>query len=203
MGTACTSHMQQLHPMADRAELIAKVISLQKALDELNGKISSTHAENAAIARENETLTQYIDSLMADVNAMGSKIVADKAAVPSLRSFSRMVSGRKSNVVKMNANCGELQNKPVGLRRQSSAGGLRSPAALAGGGSPASCGGSVATTPSAASASPLRLAIPPMTLQGSSAPPPPPPPPPVGARDPVTGRCGVGGAPPPPPPPPG
>ena len=53
---------------------------LQCALEEINKKMSKTKQDNAAIATENQALSTYIDSLMEQISAMGSKIVADKGA---------------------------------------------------------------------------------------------------------------------------
>ena len=63
-----------------RRALISEVVALQRGLEEINSKITSTHAENAALTKENETLSEYIDSLMANVAAMGAKITADKTS---------------------------------------------------------------------------------------------------------------------------
>ena len=195
-----------------RRALISEVVALQRGLEEINSKITSTHAENAALTKENETLSEYIDSLMANVAAMGAKITADKTS-PSLAS--RMLGGRRARGVKVNCHLGELNTKPV-ARRSGSLSPVRHRSGSIGGG--AHCCGSgpasSATTapmqlasPAAVSAavggggaSPLRLTTPPSHAQPAHSMPPPPPPPAV-ARDPVTGRYGVGGQAPPPPPP--
>ena len=67
---------------------------MQRGLEEINAKMTRTRAENAALAQENDALSAYIDSLMSSINAMGSKIAADKGGSPSL--LQRLNGGRKT-----------------------------------------------------------------------------------------------------------
>ena len=199
---------------APRRALISEVVALQRGLEEINSKITSTHAENAALTRENATLSEYIDSLMGNVAAMGAKITADKT---SLRSS--LLGGQRARVNnhQVNSHLGELHTKPVArrsgslspMRHRSGSCGCSGSATAAPMRSPGPSPAPVPLAHGGGESSPLRLATPlatppSLTQPSRSVPPPPPPPPPAVARDPATGRYGVGQAPPPPPPrPPG
>ena len=183
---------------AARRAAIEEVFSLQRALDEINKKIMSTQGENASLAKENDELSVYIDSLMSNVSSMGSRITADKSKSKGQGASSLFGKNRKS--VTVNGQVGELTNKPRAQQRPASVccGGAVGSSASAQRPASVCCGGA------AGSSAPIRLptsaaggANAPMRLGGSVPPPPPPPP----ARDPATGRFGVGGVPPPPPPP--
>ena len=194
--------------------LKTEVISLQRALEEINAKISGTRTQNSKLTRENEDLSAYIDSLMERVRDMGGLITADRGSI-GLR-LPRSMLGRSRRSYKVNAHVGELQTKPVDVRACQSSSGARS---LAAGTMWQQTAPMTAVSPGAgAMAAPLQLNVPLQlassgTAESSSAPsirsltvptvsnavPPPPPPPPLPERDPATGRYGVGVIPPPPP----
>ena len=77
-----------------RADLIKEVQGLQLALEQINAKMSTTKQENSELATENQALSTYIDSLMENITAMGSKIVADKGAGSS--PLSKLFTRRRS-----------------------------------------------------------------------------------------------------------
>ena len=113
----------------------------------------------AALAAENETLSTYIDSLMARVGSMGGRITAPAQKGKSLRSRLSL-SGRRK-VVKVNDKVGELQSGPASSRQAAAAAPLAATAPL----TLEPLVGSPATAP---------LASPRFTADN---PPPPPPPP--------------------------
>ena len=213
-----------------RRELAAEVQGLQRALEELNAKVSSVRNENVSLAQvretsaslahgeavlvvrrlhghptddlhvcqsltqENDALSSYIDSLMSSVSAMGSKIAAEKkGGSPGL--LKRLSSARRSKVVRVDGNTGELQTKPVAAangwapfersslgrqQRHSSVGGLASsPHDLAAVTSPMRLSLPSLTEPlPSMSASPLVAAQQASRPSPGQPPPPPPPPPP-------------------------
>ena len=79
-----------------RRNLVCGVQGLQLALNQINSKIAATRKENSDLATENDGLTTYIDSLMANINAMGSKIVTDKPTSPAGGILRRLSTARKS-----------------------------------------------------------------------------------------------------------
>ena len=144
--------------------------------------MSAIRAENVDLVQENAGLSAYIDSLMANIAAMGSKIAADGAGGGNL--FKRFSTQRRSKVVKMGEQIGELQVKPE--PRRTSFGGSSSPRsrASAPGGSQFDLASANAPMrlPNLASAAPLASPPPPPPAAPSSSsvstPPPSPPPPP-------------------------
>ena len=216
--------VDEVDPVVDqeRATMVAEVFALQKALEEINVKIGSTKAQNSLLVKENEDLSLYIDSLMESISSMGSLITADKTTAKS-------VGGRARKSIKVNTHASELakphgRSKSVAIAPSSGQLPRRTPPLSPSRTMPTLLGPTLPlqspvqpveiprlATPCAGAASPLRL---PVTVptgsaavsqaasaekSGANLAPPPPPPPP--ARDPVTGKFGVGGLPPPPPPP--
>ena len=103
---------------SSRQAVVDDVLNLQRALEEINAKLAATHTANSALAAENETLSTYIDSLMARVGSMGGRITAPAQKGKSLRSRLSL-SGRRK-VVKVNDKVGELQrgSRPPPDRRR-------------------------------------------------------------------------------------
>jgi cell division protein FtsB len=93
---------------AERAELIRHVLRLQSTIEETNQKISETQSENTALAAENETLKEYVDSLMETVRGMGGMITTD-AKQASKRS---LLGTRLRKAVQVNSHLGELSTSP-------------------------------------------------------------------------------------------
>ena len=158
-----------------RAALVEDIRGLQRALNEINAKIAATKKENGDLATENQAMSDYIDSLMANVASMGSLITSDKG-----RRISLFGGPRKNKAVKVDEHRGELTSKPAPPSMSTFGRRLSSPLQL-GKGSLSSPQRTPSTPP------PTPPARPPQAMQ-----PPPPPPPPALPTPP---------APPPPPPP--
>ena len=67
---------------AQRAAVIASILQLQRALEEMNSKTAATAAGNEQLVAENETLTEYIDHLMVMFRrlAISSRDISSRAA---------------------------------------------------------------------------------------------------------------------------
>ncbi len=77
------------------------------ALAEINAKISQTRGENNALERENEVLSDYLDTLMSSVASMGPLITEAKSS-PGLRG--RLGLGGRRRSVKVNERIGEVRD---------------------------------------------------------------------------------------------
>ena len=158
---------------SSRQAVVDDVLNLQRALEEINAKLAATHTANSALAAENETLSTYIDSLMARVGSMGGRITAPAQKGKSLRSRLSL-SGRRK-VVKVNDKVGELQSGPSSSRQAAAAAPLAATAPL----TLEPLVGSPATAPLASPAlAPLASPTGPLASPRFSADNPPPPPPP-------------------------
>ena len=159
---------------SSRQAVVDDVLNLQRALEEINAKLAATHTANSALAAENETLSTYIDSLMARVGSMGGRITAPAQKGKSLRSRLSL-SGRRK-VVKVNDKVGELQSGAVKSgAAQTSAAPLAATAPL----TLEPLVGSPATAPLASpTLAPLASPTGPLASPRFTADNPPPPPPP-------------------------
>ncbi|KAL1511189.1 hypothetical protein AB1Y20_006004 [Prymnesium parvum] len=91
-----------------RQAAVREVLSLQRALEEINAKVASTRVENNALLVENENLAAYIDSLMKSISEMGAMITTDKHS-PGLRS--RLLNAGRKRTVRVNEHVGELKRE--------------------------------------------------------------------------------------------
>lgn len=63
-----------------RATVVAEILHLQRALEEMNEKISATAAGNAKLEAESSTLAEYLDALMNRAVNMGGMITSKREA---------------------------------------------------------------------------------------------------------------------------
>jgi hypothetical protein len=63
-----------------RSAVMSEILHLQRALEEMNTKISTTAAGNAKLEAENSTLAEYLDALMSRAVSMGNKITSKREA---------------------------------------------------------------------------------------------------------------------------
>ena len=77
--------MSEVSEAEAREATITEILHLQRALEEMNSKISEVSTANAAIATENETLAEYIDQLMKRAVSLGGLITSKKQQARSPR----------------------------------------------------------------------------------------------------------------------